>query len=133
MAGVGNQISVRLTDFCDLTKSPMLLELLDLFGILTSVLINAMDLFALILPFIPNYCNGFEFRDYFQEKHMVEDNVLFTNHLAVKVMAKYCVSLDFKPSIMEFSTRQLVLSGCSQFKQVGTRSNQLDLVPVCMI
>ena len=52
---------------------------------------------------------------------------------------KYCVSLDFRPSIMEFPTRHLVLcnrvylSGCSQFKQVGTRSNQLDLVPVRMI
>ena len=62
-----------------------------------------------------------------------------TNHLAVKVTAKYCISLDFRPSIMEFPTRHLVLcnhsylSGCSQFKQVGTRSNQLDLVPVHMI
>ena len=52
---------------------------------------------------------------------------------------KYCISLDFRPSIMEFSTRHLALrnrvylSGCSQFKQVGTRSNQLDLVPVHMI
>ena len=62
-----------------------------------------------------------------------------TNHLVVKVTAKYCISLDFRPSIMEFPTRHLVLcnrvylSGCSQFKQVGTRSNQLDLVPVHMI
>ena len=62
-----------------------------------------------------------------------------TNHLAVKVMAKYCISLDFRPSIMKFPTRHLALcnhiylSGCSQFKQVGTRSNQLDLVPVHMI
>ena len=52
---------------------------------------------------------------------------------------KYCISLDFRPSIMEFPTRHLALcnrvylSGCSQFKQVGTRSNQLDLVPVHMI
>ena len=52
---------------------------------------------------------------------------------------KYCISLDFRPSIMEFPTRHLALcnriylSGCSQFKQVGTRSNQLDLVPVRMI
>ena len=49
---------------------------------------------------------------------------------------KYCISLGFRPSIMEFPTRHLALcnrvclSGCSQFKQVGTRSNQLDLVPV---
>ena len=54
-------------------------------------------------------------------------------------MAKYCVSFDFSPSTMEISTRHLVLcnhvylSGCSQFKQVETRSNQLDLVTVCMI
>ena len=40
---------------------------------------------------------------------------------------KYCISLDFRPSIMEFPTRHLALcnriylSGCSQFKQVGTR------------
>ena len=57
----------------------------------------------------------------------------------VKLMAKYCISLDFRPSTMEFSTRHLTLcnriylSGCSWFKQVGIRSNQLDLVPVCMI
>ena len=49
---------------------------------------------------------------------------------------KYCISLNFRPSIMEFSTRHLALcnriylSGCSQLKQVGTKSNQLDLVPV---
>ena len=62
-----------------------------------------------------------------------------TNHLVVKVTAKYWISLYFRPSIMEFPTRHLVLcnriylSGCSQFKQVGTRSNQLDLVPVRLI
>ena len=36
--------------------------------------------------FSQNYggvCNGFEFRDYFRiKKHVVEDDVLFTNHLA---------------------------------------------------
>ena len=59
--------------------------------------------------------------------------------LVVKVTAKYCVSFDFRPSTMEISTRHLALcnrvylSGCSQFKQVGTRSNQLDLVPVHMV
>ena len=48
---------------------------------------------------------------------------------AVKVTAKYCVSLDFRPSTMEFSTRHLALcnriylSGCSQFNQVGTGHN----------
>ena len=45
-------------------------------------------------------------------------------------MAKYYVSLDFRPSTMEFSTRHLALcnhiylSGCSQFKQVETSQNQ---------
>ena len=29
-------------------------------------------------------CNRFEFRDYFWEKHMGEDDVLFTNHLVGK-------------------------------------------------
>ena len=54
-------------------------------------------------------------------------------------MDKYYVSLNFRPSTMEFSTRHLALcnriylSGCGQFKQVETRSNQLDLVPVHMI
>ena len=59
--------------------------------------------------------------------------------LAAKLMAKYYVSFDFRPVAMEFSTGHLALcnrvylSGCSQFKQVGTRSNQLDLVPVHMV
>ena len=59
--------------------------------------------------------------------------------LAVKVMVKYCISLNFRPSTMEFSTRHLVLcnciylSGCGQFKQIKSRSNQLDLVAVRMI
>ena len=26
-------------------------------------------------------CNGFEIRDYFQEEHVGEDDILFTNHL----------------------------------------------------
>ena len=29
-------------------------------------------------------CNGFKIRDYFQEKHVGEDNILFTNHLVGK-------------------------------------------------
>ena len=47
----------------------------------------------------------------------------------VIVMAKYCVSFDFRPSAMEFSTRHLglcncvYLSGCSKFNQVGTGQN----------
>ena len=45
---------VRSIDFCDLLKFPKLLELLDLLGIFTSVLMNVSDLFALILLFIPN-------------------------------------------------------------------------------
>ena len=63
--------------------------------------------------------------------------------VVVKLTAKYYISFDisfdFRPAAMEFSTRHLVLysrvylSGCSQFKQVETRSNQLDLVAVCMI
>ena len=59
--------------------------------------------------------------------------------LVAKLMAKYYVSFDFRPVAMEFSTGHLVLcnhiylSGCSQFKQVETRSNQLDLVPVHMV
>ena len=56
-----------------------------------------------------------------------------------KLAAKYYVSFDFRPVAMEFSTGHLALcdrvylSGCSQFKQVGTRSDQLDLVPVHMV
>ena len=69
-------------------------------------------------------CNGFEF---------------VNNTSSSTTCFKYCVSLDFRPSVMEFPTRHLALcnhvylSGCSQFKQVGTGSNQLDLVPVHMI
>ena len=69
-------------------------------------------------------CNGFEF---------------VNNTSSSTTCFKCCVSLDFRPSVMEFPTRHLVLcnrvylSGCSQFKQVGTGSNQLDLVPVHMI
>ena len=66
--------------------------------------------------------------------------ITFVNNTSSSTMCfKYCISLDFRPSLMEFPTRHLVLcnhiylSGCSQFKQVGTRSNQLDLVPVHMI
>ena len=66
--------------------------------------------------------------------------ITFVNNTSSSTMCfKYCISLDFRPSIMEFPTRHLALcnhvylSGCSQFKQVGTRSNQLDLVPVPMI
>ena len=66
--------------------------------------------------------------------------ITFVNNTSSSTMCfKYCISLDFRPSIMEFPTRHLALcnhvylSGCSQFKQVGTRSNQLDLVPVRMI
>ena len=61
------------------------------------------------------------------------------NTLSSTTCFKYCISLNFRPSIMEFPTGHLALcnriylSGCSQFKQVGTRSNQLDLVPVRMI
>ena len=61
------------------------------------------------------------------------------NPLAAKLMVKYYVSFDFRPIAMEFSTRHLALcnciylSGCNQFKQAGTRSNQLDLVPVYMV
>ena len=42
---------------------------------------------------------------------------------------KYCISLNFRPSIMELPIRHLAfcnhvyLTGCSQFKQVGTRSS----------
>ena len=49
-------------------------------------------------------------------------------------MAKYCVSFDFRPSAMEFSTRHLALcnrvylSGCSQFKPVEASLNWFDLV-----
>ena len=66
--------------------------------------------------------------------------ITFVNNTLSSTMCfKYCISLDIRPSIMEFPTRPLALcnhiylSGCSQFKQVGTRSNQLDLVPVHMI
>ena len=66
--------------------------------------------------------------------------IIFVNNTSSSTTCcKYCISLDFRPSIMEFPTRHLALcncvylSGCSQFKQVGTRSNQLDLVPGCMI
>ena len=51
-------------------------------------------------------------------------------------MAKYCVSFDFRPSAMEFSTRHLALcnriylSGCSQFKPVEASLNWFDLVVV---
>ena len=44
-------------------------------------------------------------------------------------MAKYCISLGFRPSTMEFSTRHLTLCNhiglrdCSQFKQVETSQN----------
>ena len=31
-----------------------------------------------------NKCNGFEIRDYFQEIHVGEDDILFTNHLVGK-------------------------------------------------
>ena len=56
--------------------------------------------------------------------------------LAAKLMAKYYINFDFRPIAMEFSTGHLALcnriylSGCGQFKQVETRSNQLGLVPV---
>ena len=59
--------------------------------------------------------------------------------LAAKRTAKYYISFDFRPVAMEFSTGHLALcnriylSGCGQFKQVETRSNQLDLAPVHMI
>ena len=59
--------------------------------------------------------------------------------LAAKLTAKYYISFDFRPVAMEFSPGHLALcnciylSGCSRFKQVGTRSNQLDLVPVHMV
>ena len=66
--------------------------------------------------------------------------ITFVNNTLSSTMCfKYCISLNFRPSIMEFPTSHLALcnrvylSGCSQFKQVGTRSNQLDLVPVCII
>ena len=66
--------------------------------------------------------------------------ITFVNNTSSSIMCfKYCISLDFRPSIMELPTRHLVLcncvylNGCCQFKQVGTRSNQLDLVPVHMI
>ena len=59
--------------------------------------------------------------------------------LAAKLTAKYYVSFDFRPVAMEFFTGHVALcnhvnlSGCSQFKQVDTRSNQLDLVVVYMV
>ena len=43
--------------------------------------------------------------------------------------AKYCISLSFRPSTMEFSARHLALcnrvyfSDCNQFKQVETSQN----------
>ena len=49
--------------------------------------------------------------------------------LLVKLTAKYCISFDFRPAAMEFSTRHLALcnhiylSGCSQCEQVGTGQN----------
>ena len=55
--------------------------------------------------------------------------ITFVNNTSASTTCfKYCISLDFRPSIMEFPTRHLALcnhiylSGCSQFKQVGTRS-----------
>ena len=54
--------------------------------------------------------------------------------LVVKVMAKYCISLNFRPSTMEFSTGHLVLCnhvnlrGCGWLKPDQTSSSQFHLV-----
>ena len=52
--------------------------------------------------------------------------ITFVNNTLSSTMCfKYCISLDFRPSIMEFPTRHLALcnrvypSGCSQFKQAS--------------